>query len=33
METQGTVKVTKDVVLGIKDAEIIPFKKQQEKSA
>jgi hypothetical protein len=33
METQGTVKITKDVVLGKKEAEITPFKKQQEKSA
>jgi ATP-dependent Clp protease ATP-binding subunit ClpX len=34
MESQGTVKITKDVVLGKKDATITPFKKQtQEKSA
>jgi ATP-dependent Clp protease ATP-binding subunit ClpX len=34
METQGLVKITKDVVLGKKEASIIPFKKQaQEKSA
>ena len=33
METQGIVKITKDVVLGKKEAEITPFKKQQEKSA
>jgi ATP-dependent Clp protease ATP-binding subunit ClpX len=34
METQGLVKITKDVVLGKKEASITPFKKQsQEKSA
>jgi ATP-dependent Clp protease ATP-binding subunit ClpX len=33
METQGIVKITQDVVLGKKEAEITPFKKQQEKSA
>lgn len=33
MDNQGTVKITKDVVLGKKQAEIIPFKKAQEKSA
>ena len=34
MESQGTVKITKDVVLGKKEAMITPFKKQaQEKSA
>ena len=34
METQGLVKITKDVVLGKKEASIAPFKKQaQEKSA
>jgi ATP-dependent Clp protease ATP-binding subunit ClpX len=33
METQGLVKITKDVVLGKKEAAIIPFKKAQEKSA
>jgi hypothetical protein len=34
METQGVVKITKDVVLGSKEAQIVPFKKSaQEKSA
>jgi hypothetical protein len=34
MEHQGLVKITKDVVLGVKEASITPFKKQaQEKSA
>jgi ATP-dependent Clp protease ATP-binding subunit ClpX len=33
MESQGIVKITKEVVLGNKEAEITPFKKQQEKSA
>lgn len=34
METQGLVKITKDVVLGKKEASITPFKKlAQEKSA
>jgi ATP-dependent Clp protease ATP-binding subunit ClpX len=34
MEQQGLVKITKDVVLGVKEASITPFKKQaQEKSA
>jgi ATP-dependent protease Clp ATPase subunit len=34
METQGLVKITKDVVLGKKEASITAFKKQaQEKSA
>jgi ATP-dependent Clp protease ATP-binding subunit ClpX len=34
MEQQGLVKITKDVVLGVKEASITPFNKQaQEKSA
>ena len=34
MPTQGIVKITKDVVLGNKEAQIVPFKKTaQEKSA